>query len=115
MLRQLLNDENGVIISAELVLILTIVVLAVIVGLSELAVAANTELNDISNAIGAFNQSFGFTGFVGNGGGKLKAFTGGGFGREVESGTTFIDTVDDCDLNTSCEIIVGASTGGTTE
>ena len=108
MLRQLLNDESGVIISAELVLVLTIAVLAMIVGLSEVAVAVNTELNDVSNAIGAMNQSFGYTGFSGAGGpaGKVKAFS---------SGATFIDTVDDCDLNTTCEIVVGASTSATVE
>ena len=39
-----MNDEAGVIISAELVLVLTIGVLAMIVGLSEVAVAINTEL-----------------------------------------------------------------------
>ena len=64
MLRQLLNDESGVIISAELVLVLTIAVLAMVVGLSEVAVAVNTELNDISNAIGSLDQTIGFTGFV---------------------------------------------------
>ena len=53
MLNQLWNDEAGFVISAELVLVLTIAVLAMIVGLSEVAVAVNTELNDISNAIRA--------------------------------------------------------------
>lgn len=108
MLRQLLNDESGVIISAELVLVLTIAVLAMVVGLSEVATAVNTELNDISNAIGSLNQSFGVTGFLGAGGpaGKIKAFT---------SGSTFIDTVDDCDLNTTCEIVAGASAAATVE
>ena len=56
MLNQLWNDEAGFVISAELVLVLTIAVLAMIVGLSEVAVAVNTELNDISNAIGSLNQ-----------------------------------------------------------
>ena len=108
MLRQLMNDESGVIISAELVLVLTIAVIAMIVGLSEVAVAVNTELNDVSNAIGALNQSYGFTGFTGNGGpsGKIKSFV---------FGTTFIDTIDDCDTNTTCEIVVGATATATVE
>src|SRR5476649_1511784 len=102
MLRQLLNDESGVIVSAELVLVLTIGVLAMVVGLSEVAVAVNTELNDISNAIGSLDQSIGFTGFVGAGGpnGKSKSFV---------HGATFLDAIDDCDVNTSCEIVAGAS------
>ena len=58
MLNKLFRDESGVIISAELALVLTIAVLAMVVGLSEVAVAVNTELNDISNAVGSLNQSF---------------------------------------------------------
>ena len=101
MLRKLFNDESGVIISAELALVLTIAVLAMVVGLSEVAVAVNTELNDISNAIGALNQSFTYTGFVGNGAvGKVTI-------KSSVSGATFTDTVDDCDINTTCDIVVG--------
>jgi len=108
MLRQLLNDESGVIISAELVLVLTIAVLAMVVGLAEVAVAVNTELNDVSNAIGALNQSYAFSGFSGFGGnnGKVKSFF---------AGTTFIDAIDDCDTNTTCDIVAGASAAATTE
>ncbi|QDT28598.1 hypothetical protein [Gimesia panareensis] len=98
MLNQFWNDEAGFVISAELVLVLTIAVLAMIVGLSEVAVAVNTELNDISNAIGALNQSYAYTGFRGNGG-KLKSYY---------AGSTFSDAVDDCDLNTTCDLVTGA-------
>lgn len=108
MLLHLLNDESGVIISAELVLVLTIAVLAMVVGLSEVTTAVITELNDISNAIGSVNQSFGVTGYVGDGGpvGKIKAYI---------VGFAFVDQVDDCDLNTTCEIVVGAPTVATVE
>ena len=61
-LRALWNNESGMVVSAELVLVLTIAVIGMIVGLSEVAVAVNTELNDVSNAIGALDQSFFFTG-----------------------------------------------------
>ena len=98
MLKNLWNDESGVIISAELALVLTIAVLAMVVGLSEVAVAVNTELNDLSNAIGALNQSYSFTGFVGGPLTKLKS---------VYAGTVFTDAPDDCDLNTTCEIVSG--------
>lgn len=102
MLMNLLNDESGVIISAELVLVLTVAVLAMIVGLSEVAVAVNTELNDISNAIGALNQTYSYTGFCAESSGKLKSFV---------AGSAFIDSVDDCDLNTTCDIVAGARPG----
>ncbi len=95
MLRKLFNDESGVIISAELVLVLTIAVLAMVVGLSEVAVAVNTELNDISNAIGALNQSYFFTGFR----------TDGVKPKSAVNGSRWDDTHDDCDTNTTCDII----------
>ncbi|WP_417389710.1 hypothetical protein [Gimesia sp.] len=100
MLNQLWNDEAGFVISAELVLVLTIAVLAMIVGLSEVAVAVNTELNDISNAIGALNQSYAYTGFVGNG-------SGGGKSKSFYAGSRFEDATDDCDLNTTCDLVTG--------
>ena len=96
------NDEAGFIITAELVLVLTICVLAIVVGLSEVAVAINTELNDISNAIGALNQSYFITGFHGNGGKQKSAF----------AGSFFHDNIDDCDLNTSCDLVCGIAPGG---
>lgn len=99
MLRNLFNDETGVIISAELVLVLTVGILATIVGLTEVTVAINTELNDVSNAIGALNQSFVVTGFTSGGSKVISAF----------AGTLFVDSFDDCDLNTTCDLVAGAS------
>lgn len=103
MLTALWQDDAGVILSAELVLILTIAVLAMIVGLSEVAVSINTELNDISNAFGSLDQSYMFSGF--------KARGGKGYGRgKVKSrvaGSSFDDDVDDCDGNDSCDLVCG--------
>jgi hypothetical protein len=103
MLKKLWNDEAGVIISAELVLVLTVAVLATVVGLSEVAVAVNTELNDISNAFGSINQSFHYTGFQASSHGKQKSSVAGG---------CFVDAVDDCDTNTTCDLVSGAANGG---
>tara|TARA_R110002096_G_scaffold51151_2_gene133824 strand:+ start:277 stop:609 length:333 start_codon:yes stop_codon:yes gene_type:complete len=102
--QRLYNDEAGFVISAELVLVLTIAVLAMIVGLSEVAVAVNTELNDVSNAIGALNQSYCFTGFQAGSHGKMKSYV---------AGSHFQDAYDDCDLNTSCDLVTGTSSIGT--
>ena len=103
MLHKLFRDESGVIISAELALVLTIAVLAMVVGLSEVAVAVNTELNDLSNAFGALSQSYSFTGFHGQAGtNKVKSAVAGSY---------FADTLDDCDSNTTCELVCGAPTG----
>jgi len=103
MMKTFWHDESGVIISAELVLVLTISVLAIIVGLSEVTVAINTELNDISNAFGALNQSYCYTGFESSSRGKMK----GHF-----AGSSFHDAVDDCDVNTTCDLVSGDATRG---
>lgn len=97
MIHNFLNDETGVIICAEMILVLTIAVLGMVVGLSEIAIAVNNELNDLSNAFGSINQSFGFTGFHAFFP-KFKSFF---------AGTTFIDIVDECDWNTSCDLVCG--------
>ena len=101
-LNSLLNDEAGAIISAELVLVLTITVLSMVVGLSEVAVAINTELNDLSNAFGSIKQDFAYTGFSAGDGyyGKTKSFV---------AGSGFDDKEDDCDSNTSCDLVCGIS------
>lgn len=87
----LLQDENGFIISAELVLIATLLVIGLIVGLSEIQHAINQEMNDIADAIGSLNQGFFFTGFSAfKSDGTLKAFFGG---------SVFHDHRDECDGN----------------
>ena len=108
MLNAFLNDESGFVISAELTLVLTIGVLSMIVGLSEVATAVITELNDVSNAIGALNQSYAFTGFSG-------VDAGGGKTKSIMSGTTFHDSIDDCDVNSSCNIVIGISAANAAE
>ncbi len=54
----LAKDENGFIVSAEIVLVGTILVLGVIVGLTELSYGVNEELEDLGSAIGSVNQSY---------------------------------------------------------
>jgi hypothetical protein len=89
MLRQLLNDEAGFIVSAELVLVATLLVLGLIVGLSQVQYAVVEELNDVAHAIGSLNQSFYFTGFSAEkAAGVLKSATIGG---------SFHDSPDQCD------------------
>ncbi len=83
LLTNLYNDEAGFIISAELILISTIVVVGLIVGLSEVAHGVNQELEDVGSAFGHVNQSFKYTGFT------------GAKGKHV--GSRFIDFTDECD------------------
>jgi len=81
--------------------VLTILVIGVIVGLSEVAVAVNTELNDISNAIGALDQSYFFTGFRGTDNQAVK-------NKSNTAGSRFNDAHDDCDQNSTCDLVCGA-------
>ncbi len=100
MMNALLNDESGFIVSAELVLIATIVVIGLIVGLSSIQHAVVAEMNDVGDAIGQLNQSYYFSGFS-----KKQSF-----GCEIAAytrGTVFHDETDDCD-NDQCDITCDA-------
>ena len=61
--RALWTDDAGVIISAELVMVMTIAVLSTVVGLHSVVGGVITELGDIGTAIGHANQSMLVTGF----------------------------------------------------
>ena len=97
MLTKLWNDEVGFIVSAELVLVATILVIGMIVGLSEIQHAVVQELGDVADAIGVINQSHGYTGFSAEKSGlksDVKSFT---------EGSEFDDREDDCD-NNQCDL-----------
>lgn len=95
MLERLFHDEAGFIVSAELVLVATLLVIGLIVGLSEVQHAVVAELNDVADAIGSLNQSFCFSGFSAV---KCGSKCGSSF-----SGSAFRDVMDDCDDN-QCDL-----------
>lgn len=80
---KLWKDECGAIVTAEIMLIASILVLGAIVGLAALRDSIVTELADLAQAIANIDQSFSFSGTSGH-----HAFTGGGF---------FHDRADFCD------------------
>lgn len=80
---KLWNDDAGFVVSSELVLVATIVVLGMVVGLSEVSHGINQELEDVGSAFGAVNQSFCYRGLSGHLGDT--------------GGSTFGDYVDFCD------------------
>jgi hypothetical protein len=88
LINTLKNDENGFVVSAELVLVGTILVLGMIVGLTELSFNVNQELEDVGSAIGAINQTYYYT------------LASGQKGEVV--GSTFLDFQDQCD--NSCDL-----------
>jgi len=91
---ELMRDEGGFIVSAELVLIATICVIGCVVGLSECQHAINSELNDVADSIGCVNQSFCFSGFSKQDHCVIHAHT---------FGSVFVDQADDCD-NNQCDM-----------
>ncbi len=107
MLKNFWNDENGFVISAELVLVLTIAVIGIIVGLSHVAMAVNSELSDIAQAIGSLDQSFGVSGY--------SCCTVNSIPTAFSASSNFDDAPDHCDCATSCDLVVTPGTSGKTE
>ena len=85
MFRKLWNDECGAILSSELVLIATILVIGMIVGLTSVRDAVVTELADVAGAIAMIDQSYSYGAIDGH-----HSFT---------DGSWFTDAPDFCDLN----------------
>ena len=101
--KSLWSSEGGAIISAELVLVMTIAVLAMCVGLDSLSDAVNNELNDVAEAFGAISQSFQFHGISHPGSGHCGD-------HAIVSGSSNRDKVDDCDCTPLDSCITHIST-----
>ncbi|HET6425285.1 MAG TPA: hypothetical protein VFG20_16475 [Planctomycetaceae bacterium] len=99
------RDECGLILSAELVIILTVVVIGLITGLACVQQAVVGELQDIGGAFRQLNQSYAFTGFRGCP--KI-------WGRTSwTAGSAFYNRVDGC-VNGNCvngDCSIGVGTG----
>jgi len=82
-LTQLWRDDLGFIISAELVLIATILVIGMIVGLATLRDQVVQELGDVGAAFSQLVQSYSFSGITGH--------------TSSTAGSAFADFTDVCD------------------
>ena len=89
MLTTLINDESGFVISAELMLIVTLTFTAAAVGLAVVRDALVTEMNDVSEMIGTTSQSYNVTG--------LRKSKNSGKPHAECSGFGFNDHQDLCD------------------
>ncbi|MCR9230332.1 MAG: hypothetical protein NXI29_04910 [bacterium] len=85
MFQQFWNDEAGFVVSTELVLIATVLVLGMIVGLTTLRDQVIAELADVANAMSNSNQSYSYSGITGH--------------SSSTSGSLFDDNLDFCDQN----------------
>ncbi len=65
-LQKLLRDEEGFVVSSELILIATIVGLSMAVGLTEVSHAVTRELIDVGNGFSRLNQSSRYRSLGGN-------------------------------------------------
>ena len=83
MFKSLWEDQSGAIISAELILVVTILILGMVVGLTTLRDQVIQELGDVAIAIASVNQSYSFSGVTGH--------------HSSSAGSVFIDLLDECD------------------
>ena len=104
LLRTLWKDEAGAIISSELVLVATILVIGMIVGLAAVRNSVVAELADLAEAIGSIDQSFSFSQVTGH--------------AALTEGSIFTDAPDFCepgsmgDVNSKCVTLSGPPTNG---
>ena len=86
MLTRFWQDEAGFVVSSELVLVATLLVLGMIVGLSEVRNAVVQELTDVAQTFGTISQSYSYNGVTGH--------------VSSTNGSFRIDLTDFCDLAT---------------
>jgi len=100
------RNQKGFIVSTELMLIATIVVIGLIVGLQAVRVSVVTELADVSGAIASVAQTYSFSGAAGH--------------HASTNGSSYQDAADTCDdaggsqptgQNARCVVICSIAAG----
>jgi Flp pilus assembly pilin Flp len=84
LLNALWNDEAGFVVSTELALIATILVIGMVVGLTSIRDQVVQELADIAGMVSQLNQSYSFSAITGH-----HSNTAGSYG---------VDFIDSCDI-----------------
>ena len=103
--KRLWIEQDGAIVSAEIMLIATILVIGVIVGLKSVRDSVVTELADVAQAFANINQSYSYSGVCGH--------------AAASGGSTFTDQSDFCDTfannwggqNSKCVSVADAAFG----
>lgn len=113
MLRKLFNDEAGFVVSAELMIIVTLAFTAAVVGAAVVRDAVVSELEDVAESISSVNQSWNYRSLdVANGGDGVN-----GNSKDIEhsatAGGSFQDGTDDCDCAGVTYAAVCGKTGST--
>lgn len=79
------SDDQGFVVSSELVLIATVVVIGLLTGLAAVRDAVISELSDVAGAIQDINESYSIDGVVGH--------------NANTAGFNYLDGTDECDSN----------------
>ncbi len=118
LLKALRQDEHGVILSAEIVIVGSLLVIGLITGIACLQKSVNGELQDLAGAIGALDQSYSFSSFrkAGNHG-SCCAYTAGSSYSNCENDSQKCgDIVGYGEVRqvqvSACGVCGGASTSG---
>ena len=111
LLSRLWKDEAGFVVSTELVLVATMLVMAMVVGLESIRDAVTTEMADTASAIAQIDESYSYSAVTGH--------------ASSVAGSGFVDLVDFCNdvssdttaanAGTACVVIVdntNDNTGG---
>jgi hypothetical protein len=88
------RDEHGFVISSELVLVATILVIGMITGLTSVRDQVVQELADVAGAIAVVNQSYSYNGVTAH--------------TASTAGSAFLDTDDFCDKQPIDPVCEGA-------
>ena len=83
LLKRFLRDDAGFVISSELVLVATILVIGMIAGLNTVKDSVVQELGDLSASIGSVSQSYTYNGITGH--------------SSATAGSQYVDQIDYCD------------------
>jgi hypothetical protein len=100
LLKALRQDEHGVILSAEIVIVGTVLVIGLMTGLVCLQKSVNSELGDFARAIDSVDQSYSFSGHR-----KAGGFNGTGNCCAFTAGSAFSN--NECNTNVCQNDIVG--------
>lgn len=109
--KALWHDEAGAVLSAEVVLVGTVAVLAGVVGLNMAATAVNEELKEFAYAIRSLDQSYGFLGQQ-----SCRAWSSGSYYRQpdVEQALQELCGQESADLEMIQQAVDAQRAAGTT-
>ena len=118
LLKALRQDEHGVILSTEIVIVGSLLVIGLITGIACLQKSVNGELQDLAGAIGALDQSYSFSSFrKAATHGRCCAYTAGSSYSNCENDSEKCGDIVGCSETrqvqvSACGVCGGASTTG---